>query len=197
MPHRLERLSPDPLLAPMQRLGMMVLALKVVELRAHKPRDLAYKRADERGLYIEVCPNGSRLWRLKYCHLGTERRLALGAFPEILAEARRKRDEVRHKLRDGLDPSAERQHEKLIAQFGAANTFGQIAKEYIDKMVAEGRADVTTSKANWLLAQLAPVAKRPIVDLKPVDMLAALKRIEARGKQETDRRSRSFASRVF
>jgi hypothetical protein len=182
----------------MQRFGMTVMALKDVELRAFKPQDRAYKRADERGLYIEVCPNGSKLWRLKYRHLGTEKRLALGAYPEVsLAEARRKRDEARQKLREGIDPSAERQREKLIAQFGAANTFGQIAKEYIDKMVAEGRADATTSKANWLLEQLAPVAKRPIADLKPVDVLAALKRIEARGKHETARRCRSFASRVF
>lgn len=174
------------------------MALKDVELRAFKPQDRAYKRADERGLYIEVRPNGSKLWRLKYRHLGTEKRLALGAYPEVsLAEARRKRDEARQKLRDGIDPSAERQREKLIAQFSAANTFEQIAKEYIDKMVAEGRADATTSKANWLLEQLAPVAKRPIDDLKPVDILAALKRIEARGKHETARRCRSFASRVF
>src|SRR5690606_22013679 len=95
------------------------------------------------------------------------------------------------------DPLAERQREKLLAQFAAANTFGDVAKEYIDKMVAEGRAIATTSKANWLLEQLAPISKRPIGDLKPVDMLAALKRIEARGKHETARRCRSFASRVF
>ncbi|HWW55552.1 MAG TPA: hypothetical protein VN047_01535 [Sphingopyxis sp.] len=52
-------------------------------------------------------------------------------------------------------------------------------------------------KANWLLDQLKPIAAIPVVDLKPVDVLAALKRIEARGKYETARRARSFASRVF
>jgi len=173
-------------------------ALKDVELRALKSQDRPYKRADERGLYIEVRPGGSKLWRLKYRYLGKEKRLALGAYPEVgLAEARRKRDEARQKLRDGIDPLAERQREKLVAQFNAANTFGDVAKEYIDKMVAEGRADATTSKANWLLEQLAPISNRPVADLKPVDMLAALKRIEAKGKHETARRCRSFASRVF
>jgi integrase len=172
--------------------------LKDVELRALKPQNRIYRRADERGLYIEVRPGGSKLWRLKYRHLGKEKRLALGVYPEVsLAEARRKREEARQKLREGIDPLAERQQEKLLAQFSAANTFGDIAKEYIDKMVAEGRAVATTSKANWLLDQMAPIAKRPIGDLKPVDMLAALKRIEARGKHETARRCRSFASRVF
>ncbi len=174
------------------------MALKDLEIRALKPADRIYKKTDERGLYIEVRPGGAKLWRLKYRFAGKDKRIALGPYPEVsLAEARRKRDEARQKLRDGIDPLAERQREKLLAQFAAANTFGDIAKEYIDKMVAEGRAVATTSKANWLLEQLSPVAKRPIGDLKPVDMLAALKRIEARGKHETARRCRSFASRVF
>lgn len=76
--------------------------LKDVELRALKPRDRVYKRADERGLYIEVHPSGSKLWRLRYRYLGKDKRIALGAYPEVgLAEARRKRDEVRQKLRGG------------------------------------------------------------------------------------------------
>src|SRR3546814_4410960 len=87
--------------------------------------------------------------------------------------------------------------EKLIAVFKAANTFGEVAKEYIDKQVAQGQADTTTQKANWLLEQLEPIAARPVADLKPIDVLAALKRIEAKGKYETARRCRSFAGRVF
>ena len=174
------------------------MALNDLAIRALKPADRIYKKADERGLYIEVRPGGSKLWRFKYRYVGKDKRIAFGAYPEVgLAEARRRRDEARQKLRDGVDPVAERQREKLLAQFAAANTFGDVAREYIDKMVAEGRAVATTLKANWLLEQLAPIAKRPVSDLKPVDVLAALKRIEARGKHETARRCRSFASRVF
>jgi len=174
------------------------MALKDLEIRALKAQDRVYKRTDERGLYIEVHPSGSKLWRVKYTHLGKDKRLALGRYPEVgLAEARRKRDEARAKLRDGVDPLAERKREKLVAIYNAANTFGDVAKEYIDKMVAEGRADTTTTKANWLLEQLAPLAARALADLKPIDVLAALKRIEAKGKHETARRCRSFAGRVF
>ena len=80
--------------------------------------------------------------------------------------------DYREKLRDGVDPGAERKRAKLVAIFDAANTFGDIAKEYIDRMVLEGRADTTTSKANWPLEQLAPIAANPIADLKPVEVLA-------------------------
>lgn len=174
------------------------MAMKDLELRRLKPRDRVYKCSDEHGLYIEVHPSGSKLWRLKYRHLGRDKRIAFGCYPEVsLAEARAKRDEARRKLRDGIDPLAERKREKQVALYNAANTFGDVAEEYVRKMTAEGRAEATISKAIWLLDQLSPIRRTAIADLKPVDVLTALKRIEAKGKYETARRCRSFASRVF
>src|SRR3546814_9135493 len=67
----------------------------------------------------------------------------------------------------------------------------------MDKRVAWGQSEATTQKANWLLEQLKPLWTFPITDIKPVDLLAALKRVEAQGKYETARRCRSFAGRVF
>lgn len=121
-------------------------------IRALKPRDRIYKCSDSHGLYLEVHLTGSKLWRYKYRLRGKEKRIALGRYPEVgLAEARRKRDEARRGLADGIDPAVERKREKLLAIFNGANTFGDLAKEFIDKMVAEDRADTTTTRANWLL----------------------------------------------
>ena len=174
------------------------MALSDVRLRALKPRNKAYKVPDADGLYLEVRTSGAKLWRFRFCHLGKESRISLGSYPEIgLASARRKREEARQQLAEGLDPAAERRREKLTAAFNAANNFGDVAKEYIEKMVADGRAETTTVKANWLLAQLKPIAAMPVADIKPIEVLAALKKLEARGKRETARRCRSFASRVF
>ena len=174
------------------------MALTELQIRKVCPTDKVTQYTDERGLYLEVHPNGSKLWRYKYRYMGKQKRLALGRYPDVgLAEARRRRDDARRQLDAGTDPLAERKHDKLIAVFNAANTFGEIAKEYIDKQVAQGQADATTQKANWLLEQLEPIAAFPVADLKPIEVLAALKRIEAKGKYETARRCRSFAGRVF
>ena len=174
------------------------MALTELQIRKVCPTDKVTQHTDERGLYLEVHPNGSKLWRYKYRYMGKQKRLALGRYPDVgLAEARRRRDDARRQLDAGADPLAERKHDKLIAVFNAANTFGEIAKEYIDKQVAQGQADATTQKANWLLEQLEPIAAFPVADLKPIEVLAALKRIEAKGKYETARRCRSFAGRVF
>ena len=48
------------------------------QIRAFAPAATPYKKTDERGLYLEVFPNGSKLWRLKYYVAGKEKRIALG-----------------------------------------------------------------------------------------------------------------------
>ena len=72
------------------------------KIRAEKPGAKRTMLYDQRGLYLLVNPNGSKLWRFK-CHIGPrgqrrEKLLALGAYPEVtLAEARRR--QVLPKLR--------------------------------------------------------------------------------------------------
>lgn len=174
------------------------MALSDTKLRTLKATGATYKIYDAGGLYLEVTPSGARLWRYRYRAGSKDKRLALGTYPETsLAAARKKRDEARRLQNEGLDPVMERKREKLTAAFKAANSFGDIAKEYIEKMVADGRAETTTVKANWLLEQLKPISAMPVADIKPIEVLAALKKLEARGKRETARRCRSFASRVF
>ena len=55
------------------------MALTDSEIRGLKPEEKSFRRSDTKGLYIEVFPTGSKLWRLKYRMAGKEKRLALGA----------------------------------------------------------------------------------------------------------------------
>ncbi|NBC37909.1 integrase arm-type DNA-binding domain-containing protein [Novosphingobium sp. FSY-8] len=89
------------------------MALKDAEIRAFQAGITPVKKADAKGLYIEIFPNGSKLWRLKFRVAGKEKRLALGAYPEVsLAEARKRRDAARAELDMGKDPALERKREK-------------------------------------------------------------------------------------
>ncbi len=169
-------------------------------VRAAKAREKDWKLADEKGLYLAITPGGSKLWRLKFRHHGKEKKLSLGAYPDVsLKEARRLRDEARATLAGGVDPSLERRKAKAMARLSAATKFADVAREYIDsKMVGEGRSPATVGKARWFLAQLEPaIGDLPIADVDPQLLLAALKRLEAKGRHETSKKRRSFASRVF
>jgi hypothetical protein len=73
-----------------------------IALRTAKPKTKSYRMSDAAGLYIEIMPNGSKLWRLKYRLDGKEKRLALGAYPEVkLIEAREAREAARKLIAAG------------------------------------------------------------------------------------------------
>lgn len=175
------------------------MALTDSQVRALVPGERPYKRFDGNGLYIEVAPTGSKLWRLKFRFNGTEKRLALGAYPSVkLADARRKSDAARVQLHEGIDPCLERKRSKATRRLDATNTFAAVAQEYIRKREKEGAAEATAKKAHWFLGFLEPtVGSLPLNDIDPQLLLSALKGIERGGRHETAKKARSFASRVF
>ena len=176
------------------------MALSDAEIRSFRGANASYRRSDEKGLYLEVPPNGSRLWRFKFRHKGKEKRLALGSYPDVsLAEARRRRDTARSQVAAGIDPSEERKRVKRQARLEAGNTFEEIAKEFINsKMMGERRSDATLVKARWFLDLLRPaIGNRLITAIEPPELLEPLRKLEKKGHYETTRRCRAFASRVF
>lgn len=174
--------------------------LSETRIRSLKPRDRSYKVADDRGLYLEVTPAGGKLWRFRYRISGSEKKLSIGGYPDIrLKDARQVAYEARHVVANGGDPALDKKKEKMHAEFLHATTFNDIAREYIDEiMVKNGRAQATIIKAEYFLRQLFPaLGKRALDSIEPFEILTALKRLEAKGKHETAKKCRSFASRVF
>jgi integrase len=161
-------------------------------IRAAKPRETAYKLFDGLGLYLAT---GSKLWRLKYRHDGRENRLALGAHPDTsLKQARKRRDAARRQLAAGVDPSGQRQAEKLAT----ANTFEAVAREWL-ALQEKKLAPSTFAKAGWTFETLVfpYIGSRPIAKLGALDVLKVLKRIEGRGIHETAHRTRQRCAQVF
>jgi len=175
------------------------MALTDTTIRLAKAGETDRKLADEKGLYLLVTATGSKLWRLKYRIDGKEKKLSLGSYPEVgLKEARAKRDEARKTAQTGSDPAVAKREARIAKRVACANTFAAIAEEYIVKLEAEGRADVTVGKTRWLLSKLSPsLGLRPIAEITPHELLVVLKTSERAGQRETARRLRSFASRVF
>jgi hypothetical protein len=71
-----------------------------------QPKAAAFKVTDERGLYLEVRPNGAKYWRFRFRWAGKQNTISCGVYPETsLNEARERREEARRLLADGIDPS--------------------------------------------------------------------------------------------
>ncbi len=175
------------------------MTLSPLDVSSAKPAPSPYKLADEKGLFLLVQPSGAKLWRLKYRIHKIERKLSLGAYPEVsLKQARDRCDEARKLVGQGIDPFAVRRRERLAGEVRAATTFRLIADEYLGKMEAEEKSEATMKKARWFRDLLdRDIGPLPAADVSPQELLAALRKIERRGHRETANRTRAFASRVF
>lgn len=163
------------------------------------PKEKSYKLSDGGGLHLLVQTSGRKLWRFRYRFVSRENMLALGSFPETsLASARAKRDEAKRQLAEGIDPARKRKLDKTAAAFANRNTFGAIAADYIAVLEEKGSAESTISKNRWMLEDLlASLARRPITEITPAEILDILKRIEKTGRRETARRVRGTMGSVF
>ena len=123
--------------------------LKDTEIRALKSTDKNFKVADGGGLYVEVTPSGSKLWKLKFRIHGKEKKLSLGKYPEVsLKDARAARDKAKLQIHSGIDPAQKKREAKQQAKLGAENSFKMIGAESLEKMEKEGLAPATLSKAS-------------------------------------------------
>lgn len=164
-----------------------------------KPRPKSYKLADERGLYLLVTTKGQKYWRLKYRFEGKEKKLAFGVYPDVtLADARGKRDAARRIIAAGEDPAARKREDEAAKRAREEATFGVIADEWLTRLEREGRAASTLSKTRWLLDFARPaLAMRVMEDITVPELLAVLRRIEARGRYETANRLRGTFGTIF
>lgn len=173
-----------------------------IAIRNAAPREKPYKIHDMLGLFLAVLPSGSKMWRMKYKQAGVEKKLSFGRYPEVsLRDARKRRDDARDQIYDGKDPARLQQLGKLRSQLLKENTFTAIAKEYCFKRKNDGDrawAPATALRSEYLLSLLdSSIGKLPVQEIEPIDILAAVRKIEKRGNLESARRTLQLSSAVF
>jgi hypothetical protein len=175
------------------------MALTDFAVRNAKPTAKDYKLHDEKGLYLQVGKSGSKLWRLKYRIDGKEKKLSIGSYPEIgPKEAHNRVMAARKQLDDGINPRLQKDIQKLTAKVPRENSFNAVAEEYFAKITREGRSEATLLKKRWFLTLADPApGDRPINEITPVELLAVLRKIEAKGNHETANRLRATCGLVF
>ena len=173
--------------------------LSDTSVRNAKPASKAVRMFDGGGLYLEVSPAGGKLWRLKYRFDGKEKRLALGIYPDVgLKDARDRRDLARKLLADGIDPGQHRKATKATREALAGNSFEIICREWL----LNKRNNIEEAQYKKALARQGKdvfpwLGSRPITDISSPDVLAVLRRIDARGARYTAHKAKSEISQCF
>jgi integrase len=178
------------------------MALTDMQVKTAKPQAKDYKLTDGEGLFLLVAASGGKRWRLKYRFGGKEKLLALGTYPDVsLLEARAKRHEARNQLAHGIDPGGERKALKQAEQERqeiTENSFEIVAREWHTKFSGQWTSGHAVTIMSRLERDVFPwLGASPVSEIKPVDLLAVLRRIEGRGALESAHRVRTIAGQVL
>ena len=154
---------------------------------------------DSGGLYLEVSPAGSKRWFWKLYSDGKESRLALGSYPAVsLAEARRARDAARLQKADGKNPIQVRKLQRLKGAISPDETFQVVAMEWYKRQAPQWSEGHATRALRQFERDLFPwIGERALGAIEPVELLAALRKIEQRGAIETADRALMLCRQVW
>jgi integrase len=169
------------------------------QIDSAKPKEKSYKLADGGGMYLEIFPNGTKSWRLKYRILGKEKRVVFGTYPILtLAEARIKRSEAKKLLSEGGDPSQQKQDIKAAKIMAVSNSFELIAIEWHEHKKpswSEGYAD---DILEYLRKDVFPyIGRRPVAEINAKEMLDVLRKMENRGVLDKLKKTRQACRQIF
>ncbi|MGQ7844865.1 tyrosine-type recombinase/integrase [Granulosicoccus sp. 3-233] len=154
-----------------------------------------HKLTDGKGLYLYITKHG-KYWRYDYRYGGKRKTFSIGVFPEVsLATARKRLQDARNKLSEGIDPSYHKQVAKLAGSGG--DTFKDVAEEWLQKRAEWSDGHRRTVRQRLDNDLLPYIGNRPLQSIEPAEVLAVLRRVEARGAIESAHRIKTLASQVF
>ncbi|EJW1753799.1 tyrosine-type recombinase/integrase [Salmonella enterica subsp. enterica serovar Derby] len=158
-----------------------------IAVKNAKPSDRQIKLSDGKGLYLLVHPNGSKYWQAAYRYDGKQKVFSIGTYPSVsLSEARTSLLEMKSLLANGIDPLQQKKAAK--AEERGDFTFEAVAREWHKKMAVSERWIPKHSERvlNSLINHLfTAIGSRDVKTLKTRDLLLPLRKIEAKGQNET------------
>ena len=187
------------------------------QCRNAKTVDKPLKLNDGKGLYLEVRPNGSKLWRYRYKINGKENLFAVGDYCQqpageteeeskarrdgrrfTLSEARGERERCRGLVKQGVHPSHSQRTEKLRRSIEAGNTFQAVADAWIKDHGKEWSDGYRRQIVQRLGSDAYPhIGALPIKDITPAHVKDVLKRVERRGSPASAKLLRTWIGGAF
>ena len=170
-----------------------------VKIRQTKPLDKPFKLADSGGLYLFVSPSGSKLWRYKFRIAGKENVFAIGEYPALsLQDARRARDEARELVKQGINPTHQRQANVAANLDEGGNTFRAIADEWLEKKRDRWTPYYHKQAASCLKLNAYPkIGRLPIRSVTAHNVLDIMTTMEDRGAVTFALQLRQWLSAIF
>lgn len=152
---------------------------------------------DGDGLYLEVTPSSKR-WFFRFYSPGKDSRIAIGQYPKVgLSAARKAKDEAKAQQSQGKDPATERKIAKLQGA-SIGDTFKATALEWYGKHSPRWSNHHAIREKRNLEKDLFPyIGERRMEEVRPVELLAVVRKVEERGALDVASRVLGTARAVW
>lgn len=164
-----------------------------------KRRDKPYPLTDGGGLYLDVLPTGSKVWRYKYHRDGKREKVTIGPYPVFgIEKARDEHRRLREQLHDGKSPAQAKKAaaiERKAAEARAVD-FRTFAGRWVEETLFYRSAGYRAQTVRWLDQYVYPaIGERPLGSIEPADVLAIVEK--RRDTPVTAERIRVVVQQVF
>lgn len=173
--------------------------LTELQCKNFQPQDKSYKKFDSGGMFLLIKPNGNKYWHLKYKYAGKEKLMSLGVYPGVsLKEARKKRDELKVKISENVDPIQEKKIIKNELKENAANIFENIALEWHRHKWKNSSSKDSKLELSRLKRHIFPyLGNIPIKNITAQQLIKTIRNMEDKGILSESRKTRSIVGQVF
>ncbi len=176
------------------------------QIKALKPKEKAYTKADGNGLQLLIKPNGSKLWEFLYKSptLIKRRKTSFGTYPDTnLKTARSKRAEYTTKIRNGIDPLDEKQEInaiKIQSENKAKFTFELLSRALIKERL--NSKEISEVHYKRVLTAFENdtypfIGKKVISEVTTSDIKSIITKVSKRGANESARKLYYAISKTF
>jgi len=155
------------------------------------------KRSGGGGLRLVVSPKDDRRrWELAYRWEGKSQRLSLGPYPEVsLTAARAGREKAKLELEEGRRPG--RPHDPAAGR-PPCKTLRQAAEAWLAVTGAGWKESHRERVEGRLRRNVLPdLGSKRLDDITPPDVLAAVRKVEARGAKDISRRTVQAIASIY
>lgn len=170
-------------------MAKIVVPLNPKQIDNAKPKEKNYPLFDGAGLYLEISPKGSKLWRMKFRLNGKAGLLSFGKYPDVsLQQARKKRDEARKLIAADIDPreaKKEQERQQMEQETAKAlhdeNTFQKIALRLHSSKKGRTTEDYRNTMLRQFELHLFPsIGQKPIQQIEGRELLDLFKSISVK-----------------
>jgi integrase len=175
-------------------MAKLVKPLSDMEIKKAETKGKDYKLSDGKGLCLIVKSNGTKYFRFDFTYGSKRKSTSFGVYPTVtLKEAREKREEARQLLANNINPISAKRIKKASESLSLQNVIDEwieLRKKCSSEATVMQNLRILKNITNWL-------GNIAIKDIKRVDIINALEKMQNRGIIESAHRLLSIMNKIY